>query len=268
MSLNYRIIQFSDDFIRGEFRNIAVLVDDGNKYELRTVDQELGTRNVETLSMSLLSRSSIEAITTIAQWYHHFHTLADPRRYTCMELHRELDLISESDGQIIAFERGVVENAETKEIYQVANWLSRRLLGDSTDFEGAVTDFLRRSEVEFTRGFKWRVMFSTEIDSFPGRNAYFDFGRKLRNGQWNLAKYLKIRYQTVEQVTNTVNSIHMSFEIVNKTKLLGHGGAFVISETIREDVQNEVNALRQYVHWIDITDPDSWQVMHRLWTTE
>lgn len=268
MSLNYRIIQFSDDPIRGEFRNIAVFIDDGDHYQLRTVDSVVGPENIESFSLSLLSRLPAYASESVSVWFEYLRALTRDEKAVCDEVHRELDRLDESDGQIIAFERGVVERTTQKELSDVADWLARRLLGDATDFDGAVREFMRASELEYMRGFEWNAHFSTSNKYGRPQNAVFDFGQLRRDGRWFLGKTLRLRYRTNSQVTDAVNAVLASFNLAEGIGELARNGAFVLSERIPTGLADAIASLKPYVHWLDVTAADSPGEMHRLWTVE
>lgn len=264
MTLNYRLIQFSDDPVRGEYRNIGVAVDDGSIVIVKTIDELWGYQGIQNGVQGLLQHVPEAAGALVMEWIWRLKALGDQHRGDVRSFHAELDLIAGSDGNVVSFDRGVMDNARVGNIETAAQWMMRRMLGGASEFDALVGDLVRDSEVIWLSGFTWNPVLTCHQDSEELKEVAFRFGVRTKN-YWKLAKSVPLRNASKEEVLDRVAAVSINFDITIRENWARQRELVIVSDKKSSELGREVRGLSDRYTWIDVNDAKSPRQLGSLW---
>lgn len=173
MMLQYWVIQFVPDPLRGEGRNVALITHDGERARLCALGLDRNGR-VDLGPFETLAGKHAPSAWVYGEWVRWLQDLALHEGQSVERLDAVLNDVAAQGLHFTAQPAGTVDAPKPSSPDQAMNWLFRRLVGEvrrprSRIFDAQVEDALVRSKIalrtEFMRDVEVEIL--TEADALP-----------------------------------------------------------------------------------------------------
>lgn len=173
MMLNYWVIQFVPDPLRGEGRNVAIITHDGERASLRALGLDRNGR-VDLGPFTTLAGKHAPSAWVYGEWVRWFEDLSLYEGKSVERLNAILNDVATQGLYFTALPAGTVDTPKSASLEQVTSWLFKRLVGKvkrplSRIFDSEVEEAITRSKIalrtEFMRDVEVEIL--AESDAPP-----------------------------------------------------------------------------------------------------
>jgi len=264
--LNYRVIQFLRDPLRGEGRNIGVIVFSQSWAGFKSIGMIDEAAKPELFGyMSVAGNSYKESIWVFGEWIEWFKDLCNEDRGNPDKINNELDALKEQTPYFSATGGGVIETGSNAPKFALGE-LYDELVGQplakpKNDFQDDVFEILKRSEITFYTEFERAVEIT--IESEPGKAPIVFTLDYFLDGPKKLGfKVIRFRKARRQQLTMKVNDAIHAFTDAQNSGFLDRNRCVVLCDTDKDSVHLE--RLKSVAMVINITKEDAHREISRI----
>jgi len=264
--LNYRVIQFLRDPIKGEGRNIGVIVFNQSWAGFKSIGMIDEFKKPELFGfISVAGNAFKESIWVFGEWIEWFKALCNEAEGNPDRINIELDTLKEQTPYFSATGGGMIETG-TKTPKFALGELFDELVGQplarpKNDFQDDVLEVLNRSEITFYDEFERAVEIT--IESEPGKlpivftlDYFLDGSKKLG------FKVIRFRKARRQQLTMRVNDAIHAFTDAQNSGFLDQKRCIVLCDTDKDSVH--IERLKSVATVINITKEDAHREISRI----
>lgn len=254
MTIEYHLIQYVDDPLRGEGRNIGVVARMDYEAGFRSIGLD-GFGRVDLGCFSSLSGRAKGDAWVFAEWIDWFRSLVGKEAWNPEAYDEALTELESAGGRIVARKGGVLDASEDSSLDDALDHLFKRLVGKPArprkhEFDERLEQILQQSEICFWPDFARDV----EVEFQPGEGKPPETVRLfclLENKPRTVFKTVRFRTGG-ENLIRQVNDAIYTFQ-----KVVEHGFAekercVILTEAIPASASGYGTRLAMSAHLIDI----------------
>lgn len=256
--LHFRQIQYIDDFIKDERRNVGVIAYGDEGIFLRFLGQQLDD-SIDLSSFSKISKLTKNNAWVFSEWVYWFRCLAEEYKDNQQELRPVLDKLLDDGSPFVAGNESVIDIPEHETALNAVNWLSDYLLPkalnkqEDFDFEEALNKFLQRNElIPQRRGFEKKL----EIEFTPQGSSPIKIAvdYAVIDEPNSIFKVLEIK-GSEKQMLKKVNDIVSTFERAVEHGFVTRDNCFLLTNKLPkpELMETVTTPLKRIYKVIDIS---------------
>ncbi len=265
MNLHFHVIQYIDDLLSGEGKNIAVLAHDGQRAHLRMLGIE--NHHLQTGFFSAISRKAHASAWVYREWVEWFQQLVneDGRDHDAFisELARlELGQHLKSTGEIV-LEMGPEDNLEEAMDYLFDRLVQVPRRPSALAFEDLLNEIFYRSEIIFRKDFQSDV----EVELTPvngGPSVFFEFSYFLSEPKPVGFRTLRFDGRKNQSVWESVNAIATTFERAASIGFLNQNRCVVLCDKFNDSRLSHIKRLSKLAQVLDASDKDTARTVHDI----
>lgn len=265
MSLHFHVIQYLDDPMTGEGKNIAVLAHDGRRGYLRMLGME-GYR-LRTGFFSAISPKAHASAWVYREWAEWFGRLASEDGRDRSVFTSELTKL-EQGRHLIATGEGELEMEPGSNPEEAMDYLFGRLvrvpkLSPALAFEDLLEETLSHAEVLFREDFHSDV----EVELAPERgvpSVFLEFSYFLAEPRPVGFRTLLFEGRPSKSVEKSVTAIASTFERAAGIGFLNRNRCVVLCDRLGAEQQPYIERLSELARVLDVSDNATAGAIHRI----
>lgn len=259
MTIEYHVIQYVDDPLRGEGRNIGVVARRDYEAGFRFIGLD-GMGRVDLGCFSALSGRAKGGAWVFAEWIEWLRSLSSKEAWYPEAFDEAMAELESSSGRIVARKGGMLEGAEEGYLDAALDYLFGRLVGKPTKprehtFGERLEQILQQSEICFRPDFVRDI----EVEFQPGEGKPPEAVRLfclLENKPRTVFKTVRFRTGG-ESLIRQVNDAIYTFQKVVEHGFAEKNRCVILTEAIPSGSASHAKRLAESAHLVDIHREDA-----------
>lgn len=266
MMLQYWVIQFVPDPLRGEGRNVALVTHDGQYASLRALGLDRNGR-FDLGPFTTLAGTHAPSAWVYGEWVRWLQDLTLHEGQSMERLDAILNDVAARGLHFSALPAGTVEAPKTADPERATSWLFRRLIRkvrrpSVRTFDAEVEDALTRSKLalraDFMRDVEVEILTKSDAPPMVLRFAFL------------LEERPRIGFKVVRPHAGTasygrqINDAVYTFEEAVTCGFLERSHCFVLTKKPSEGRRPLIEVLSRSATVVDVGLPDAWRTIHAV----
>lgn len=265
MNLHFHVIQYVDDPLTGEGKNIAVLAHDGHRAHIRMLGME--DYRLRTGFFSAISPKAHVSAWVYREWAEWFQRLVNEDGRDHNAFISELTRL-EQGRHLIAAGEGVLETGPENNPKEAMDYLFGRLVqvpkrSPAIEFEDLLEEVLSQAEIIFREGFQNEV----EVELAPvsgGPSVFLEFSYFLSEPRPVGFRTLLFKGRASKSIEKNVAAIASTFEQANQIGFLNRNRCVVLCDKFGDEQQPSIDRLSEFAHVLDVSDGSTASAIHHI----
>lgn len=265
MSLHFHVIQYLDDPLTGEGKNIAVLAHDGRRAYLRMLGLE--DYRLRTGFFSAISPKAHASAWVYREWAEWFQRLVNGGGGDQSAFESELARL-EQGRHLISTGEGILEIGPEDKPEEAMDYLFGRLVqvpkrSPALAFEDLLDELLSQSEIIFREDFHTDV----EVELTPESgvpSVFLEFSYFLSEPRPAGFRTLLFEGRPSKSVEKNVTAIASTFERATSIGFLNRNRCVVLCDKLGDEQQPYIERLSELAHVLDVSDNATASTVHRI----